>query len=72
MQPKLYLDRQSCNDVGRRVHGRVRTLYAFDARRVVILLIDGDKTGDDTWCERYVPLADRLYDEHLAQSQSTE
>ena len=30
-----------------------------------ILLIGGDKTGNDRWYEAYVPLADRLYDEHL-------
>src|SRR5215472_11629295 len=44
-----------------------RVLYAFDPRRTAILLIGGDKTGDDRWYETYVPLADRLYDEHLAQ-----
>ena len=43
-----------------------RVLYAFDPRRKAILLIGGDKTGDDRWYEEYVPLADRLYDEHLA------
>ena len=42
-----------------------RVLYAFDPRRVAILLIGGDKTGDDRWYDRYVPIADRLYDEHL-------
>jgi len=26
-----------------------RVLYAFDPRRVAILLIGGDKTGDDRW-----------------------
>jgi hypothetical protein len=32
------------------VHGRpFRTLYAFDPRRVAILLIAGDKTGDNRW-----------------------
>jgi hypothetical protein len=45
----------------------IRTLYAFDPRRVAILLIGGDKTGDDRWYERFVPLADRLYDEHLEE-----
>jgi hypothetical protein len=30
-------------------------------------LIGGEKTGDDRWYETYVPLADRLYDDHLAQ-----
>jgi len=43
-----------------------RVLYAFDPRRTAILLIGGDKTGHDRWYEEYVPLADRLYDEHLA------
>ncbi len=48
------------------VKGRpFRTLYAFDPRRVAILLIAGDKTGDDRWYEVFVPRADDLYDEHL-------
>ena len=44
-----------------------RVLYAFDPRRAAILLIGGDKTGRDRWYEIHVPIADRLYDEHLAQ-----
>ena len=43
-----------------------RVLYAFDPRRIAILLIGGDKTGNDRWYQESVPLADRLYDEHLA------
>jgi hypothetical protein len=42
-----------------------RVLYAFDPRRVALLLIGGDKTGQDRWYEEYVPRADRLYDVHL-------
>jgi hypothetical protein len=42
-----------------------RVLYAFDPRRCAILLIGGNKTGKDRWYEKYVPIADRLYDEHL-------
>ncbi len=50
------------------VGGRpLRTLYAFDPRRSAILLIGGDKTGDDRWYEGNIPLADKLYDEHLEQ-----
>lgn len=45
----------------------LRTLYAFDPRRVAILLIGGDKTGDDRWYEVFVPIADRLYTEHLKE-----
>jgi len=43
-----------------------RVLFAFDPRRCAILLIGGDKTGHDRWYAEYVPIADRLYDEHLA------
>lgn len=42
-----------------------RVLYAFDPRRMAILLIGGCKGGDDRWYEKFVPLADNLYDEHL-------
>ena len=42
-----------------------RIFYAFDPRRVVILLSGGDKTGQDRFYDEYVPLSDKLYDEHL-------
>ena len=42
-----------------------RLLYAFDPRRTAILLIGGDKTGDKRWYAKAVPVADRLYDEHI-------
>ena len=52
------------------MHGRpFRTLYAFDPRRMAILLIGGDKTADDRWYDVFVPKADDLYDEHLALLQ---
>ncbi len=43
----------------------LRSLFAFDPRRRAILLIGGDKTGDDRFYERMIPLADDLYDVHL-------
>ena len=43
----------------------LRMLYAFDSRRTAILLVAGDKTGDDRWYETNVPMADRLFDQHL-------
>jgi hypothetical protein len=44
-----------------------RTLFAFDPRRIAILLIGGRKTGDDRWYDTFIPIADRLYEEHLDQ-----
>lgn len=32
-----------------------RVLYAFDPRRVAILLLGGNKVGDDRWYEENVP-----------------
>ncbi len=43
-----------------------RVLYAFDPRRPAILLVGGDKTGNDRWYDEQVPVAEDLYDEHLA------
>jgi hypothetical protein len=44
-----------------------RVLYAFDPRRSAILLLGGDKTGNERWYEEYVPIADTLYDEYLGE-----
>jgi hypothetical protein len=40
-------------------------LFALDPRRCAILLIGGDKTGNDRWYDKFVPIADGLYDHHL-------
>lgn len=42
-----------------------RIFYAFDPRRTAILLIGGKKGGGRRWYDRYVPLAERIYREHL-------
>lgn len=50
------------------VSGRpFRVLYAFNPERNAILLIGGDKTGDDRWYDWMVPIADKLYDQHLEE-----
>jgi len=60
-------------------HGRLRELriqcrgkpfrvfYAFDQRRIAILLIGGRKKGNDRFYESMISLADRLYDQHLKE-----
>jgi hypothetical protein len=44
----------------------LRVLYAFDPRRVALLLVGGDKTGDHCWYDVFVPVADRIYSAHIA------
>ncbi len=45
----------------------LRIFYAFDPRRTAILLIGGDKTGNKRFYKRMIPVADRLYDEHIEE-----
>ena len=47
----------------------LRIFYAFDPRRTAILLIGGDKTGDNRFYDKYIPIADRLYDQYLEELQ---
>ena len=42
-----------------------RILYAFDPVRQAVLLMGGDKTGDDRWYEKAIRVADRLFAEYL-------
>jgi hypothetical protein len=55
-------NRRTCSICGGRP---LRTLYAWDPLRTAILLLGGDKTGDDRWYEKFVAVADQLYDKHL-------
>lgn len=43
----------------------LRVLFAFDPRRIALLLLGGDKTDDPGWYDRFVPIADDMFDEHL-------
>ena len=47
------------------------TLFAYSTRliqgRTAILLVGGNKTGDDRFYKKMILVADRLYDEHLTE-----
>jgi hypothetical protein len=42
-----------------------RVLFAFDPRRVAVLLLGGRK-GGGSWYDKTIPAADKLYDRHIA------
>lgn len=48
-----------------------RVFYAFDPKRQAVLLIGGDKTGQDTFYEQIVPLAEQIWKQYLAEFQHT-
>ncbi|MGM0554830.1 MAG: type II toxin-antitoxin system RelE/ParE family toxin [Myxococcota bacterium] len=43
----------------------IRVFYAFDPRRHAVLLIGGDKTGDDRFYDRMVPRAEGIWESYL-------
>ena len=49
-----------------------RVLYAFDPKRNAILLLGGNKTGDDRWYDTHVPKAEKLFKAYLKESGQSE
>jgi hypothetical protein len=45
-----------------------RVLYAFDPKRNAILLLGGNKTGDDRWYDTHVPKAEKLFAAYLEET----
>lgn len=44
----------------------LRILFAFDPERSAIMLLAGDKSGGwERWYKKAIPVADKLFDEHL-------
>jgi len=46
----------------------IRVFFAFDPRRTAILLLGGEKSGDNKFYARMVPRADDLYDQYLIET----
>src|SRR5438105_575877 len=49
----------------------LRTFYAFDPKRQAVLLIGGNKTGDDRFYERMIPIAEKIWKEYLEETGQT-
>lgn len=48
----------------------LRTFYIFDVERAAVLLIGGDKTGDQRFYERMIPIAERLWEQYQKERGS--
>lgn len=45
----------------------LRVLYKFDPKRQAVLILGGDKTGNDRFYAEYVRKAEKLWSEYLAE-----
>lgn len=48
----------------------LRVFYAFDPVRQAVLLIGGDKTGDARFYDTYVPRAEAIWRQYLAELEA--
>lgn len=46
-----------------------RVLYVFDPQRSAVLLIGGDKSGNEHWYEQMIPVAEKIYKQYLTELQ---
>jgi hypothetical protein len=45
----------------------IRIIYSFDRDRDAVLIIGGDKTGDDRFYERIIPRAEAIWEQYLRE-----
>lgn len=45
----------------------LRVVYAFDPRRQALLILGGDKTGDDRFYEWIIPQSERIWERYLQE-----
>jgi hypothetical protein len=50
----------------------LRMFYAFDPLRRAVLLLGGDKTGNDRFYETFVPRAEHIWADYLADLEREE
>jgi hypothetical protein len=48
---------------------QLRVFYIFDETRNAVLLVGGDKTGDDRFYERMIPLSEAIWSEYQAEQK---
>ena len=61
--------RYSLRELRIKAHGQqLRVLYCFDMQRQAVLLLGGDKTGDDRFYAHAIPQAERLWEVYLTET----
>ena len=48
----------------------IRVFYSFDPRRDAVLLLGGDKTGDERFYERLLPKAEKIWETYLREQRT--
>lgn len=46
-----------------------RIIYCFDPKRRAVLILGGNKKGNNRWYKKHIPIADKLYEEYLKKEK---
>ena len=70
-QSALHGSKHGCREL-RKSAGRreIRIAYNFDARRDAVVLLAGDKAGDDRFYEWFVPKADEIWEQYERETKN--
>jgi hypothetical protein len=70
-QSALHGSKHGCREL-RKSAGRreIRIAYNFDAKRDAVVLLAGDKAGDDRFYEWFVPKADEIWEQYERETKN--
>jgi hypothetical protein len=49
----------------------IRILFAFDPKQQAVIILGGSKRSDKNWYDRNIPIAEKLFLEHLEKQRKT-
>ncbi len=47
----------------------IRILFAFDPKQQAVVILAGSKEADKRWYDTHIPIAEKLFDEHLEKQR---
>ena len=47
----------------------IRVLFVFDPKQQAVIMLAGNKQGDKRWYDTNIPIAEKLYSEHLVEQE---
>jgi hypothetical protein len=47
----------------------IRILFAFDPKQQAVIILGGSKQGDNRWYDDHIPIAEKLFAEHLEKQR---
>ena len=50
----------------------IRILFAFDPKQQAVIILGGSKQGDKRWYDTNIPIAEKLYEDHIENQRKAD